>query len=165
MTAADWQKAVDAVWADAERLGDDEVIRRIDAHAAALPADDPRGPFEAAGARDAAGRAADAERGYRVALQLGLAGRRRVEALVQLASTMRTLGRPEESLRLLDEAGSDPYDLGDAITGFRALALVDLGQERRAASELATALAAHLPQYRRSLAAYAAAIGGDASSA
>ncbi|UOE25297.1 tetratricopeptide repeat protein [Agromyces soli] len=165
MTAADWQDAVDAVWADAEALGDAEVIRRIDALAAELPADDPRGAFETAGARDAAGLEDEAVAGYRRALELGLSGRARVEALIQLASTLRNLGRPGEALRLLDEAAAEPQDLGDAVVAFRALALVDLGQERRAAAELITALAPHLPQYRRSLAAYVAGLGGDASSA
>ncbi|MFD6053115.1 tetratricopeptide repeat protein [Agromyces sp. NPDC060279] len=165
MTAADWQDAVDAVWADAEALGDSEVIRRIDALAAELPAGDPRGPFEAAGARDAAGLEREAEAGYRRALELGLAGRARVEALIQLASTLRNLGRPSESLVLLDEAAAEPHELGDAVTAFRALALIDLGRERRASAELMAALVPHLPQYRRSLAAYAAALGGDASSA
>ncbi|GLU89866.1 MULTISPECIES: tetratricopeptide repeat protein [Agromyces] len=165
MTAADWQDAVDAVWADADALGDAEVIRRIDALAAELPDSDPRGAFEAAGARDAAGLEDEAVAGYRRALTLGLAGRPRVEALIQLASTLRNLGRPSESLALLDEASVEPHDLGDAVTAFRALALVDLGRERRAAAELVAALVPHLPQYRRSLAAYAAALGGDASSA
>ncbi|MFK4728451.1 tetratricopeptide repeat protein [Agromyces mediolanus] len=160
-----WQRAVDAVWAEAVALGEDEVIRRIDALAAELPSSDPRGPFEAAGARDSAGREADAEGEYRRALELGLAGRARTEALVQLASTVRTLGRASESVELLAEAAVEPHDLGDAITAFRALALVSLGQERRAAAELLAALAPHLPQYRRSLLAYAGALEGDAPSA
>lgn len=161
----DWQSEVDAVWAAADELGDAEVIRRIDALAAVLPEGDPRGPFEAGGARDSAGLEAEAEAYYRRALALGLSGRARVEALIQLASTVRVLGRPDEALALLDAIGADAGDLADAVTGFRALALVDAGDPRRAASEALEALAAHLPQYRRSLAAYAHGLRGDAASA
>ena len=48
----DWQARVDAVWASAGELGDDEVVRRIDALAAERPAGDPLALFERAGARD-----------------------------------------------------------------------------------------------------------------
>ncbi|MGX5694690.1 tetratricopeptide repeat protein [Agromyces soli] len=161
----DWQRRVDAVWAAADELGDAEVIRRIDELAAALPGDDPRGPFEAGGARDSAGLEVEAEGYYRRALELGLAGRARTEALIQLASTVRVLGRPGEALELLDAIGADAGDLADAVTGFRALALIDAGDPRGAASEALEALAAHLPQYRRSLAAYARGLRDDAASA
>ena len=72
--ATDWQQRVDAVWAAAEELGDEEVIRRIDALAAELPDDDPRGWFERGGALDSAGLEAEAEAFYRRALELGLDG-------------------------------------------------------------------------------------------
>ena len=64
----DWQQRVDAVWDAAGELGDVEVIRRIDALAAELPADDPRAPFEQGGARDSTGDEAGAEQFYRAAL-------------------------------------------------------------------------------------------------
>jgi tetratricopeptide (TPR) repeat protein len=151
----DWQARVDEVWARADELGDDEVVRRIDALAAELPADDPRGAFEAGGARDSTGDEAGAELHYRRALELGLAGRARTECMIQLASTLRNLGRAEESLTLLDEASAHPADLGDAIDAFRAFALVSLGRPQAAASVALRALAAHLPQYTRSVRAYA----------
>lgn len=150
-----WQARVDAVWADADAIGPDAVIARIDALATELPDDDPRGPFERGGARDSAGYEADAEAYYRRALDLGLTGRARVELHVQLASTVRNLGRPHESLELLDAVLPDAGDLHDAVVAFRALALVDLGRARDAASDVLVALAPHLPQYGRSLAAYA----------
>lgn len=160
-----WQDEVDAVWATADELGEAELIRRIDALAAELPEGDPRGPFEAGGARDSAGLEAEAEAYYRRALELGLAGRARIEATIQLASTVRVLGRAHEALALLDGIGDDAGDLADAVTGFRALALIDAGEPRRAASEALEALSVHLPQYRRSLAAYARGLRGDAASA
>lgn len=154
----DWQQRVDAVWDVAGELGDDEVIRRIDDLAAELPADDPRGPFEQGGARDSAGLEAEAEPFYRRALELGLPGRARVELHVQLASTLRNLGRPLESIELLDAIEPDSGDLRDAVVGFRALARVDAGDATLAASEALEALARHLTQYRRALGAYARAL-------
>jgi tetratricopeptide (TPR) repeat protein len=151
----DWQARVDALWGSADGLGDDELVRRIDELAAELPADDPRGPFEAGGARDSTGDEAGAEEHYRRALELGLAGRARTECLIQLASTVRNLGRPAESLRLLDEASAQPGDLADAVAAFRALTLASLGETRLAASVALRALAPHLPQYTRSVRAYA----------
>ncbi|MDQ0575602.1 tetratricopeptide repeat protein [Agromyces albus] len=94
----DWQHRVDAVWQQASALGDDEVIKRIDALAAERPADEPVALFERAGARDSAGLEAQAELLYRAALAGGLSGPERVQAYVQLASTIRNLGRPLESI-------------------------------------------------------------------
>ncbi|KZE94018.1 hypothetical protein AVP42_01224 [Agromyces sp. NDB4Y10] len=151
----DWQRRVDAVWAAASDLGDRAVIERIDLLVAELPADDPRGPFEAAGARDSARLEAEAEPRYRRALELGLSGRARVEAHIQLASTVRNLGRPEEALVLLDGVRDDAGDLADAVEAFRALALASSGRTDAAASVALIALAPHLTQYRRAVDAYA----------
>jgi hypothetical protein len=151
----DWQRRVDAVWATASESGERAVIERIDALVAELPAGDPRGPFEAAGARDSAGLEAEAEPLYRRALDLGLAGRARIEAHIQLASTLRNLGRPAESLALLDHVQGDAGDLADAVAAFRALALATSGAPDAAASVALRALAPHLTQYRRAVDAYA----------
>lgn len=159
-----WQRRVDVVWANAGELPDDEVVRRIDALVAELPAGDPRGPFEAGGARNSTGDEAGAEAHYGRALELGLAGRARTECLIQLASTLRNLGRPDESLRLLDEASAQPHDLGDAVAAFRALALVSAGRERAAVAVALDALAGRLPQYTRSVRAYAAELTAEAPS-
>jgi hypothetical protein len=76
--------------------------------------------------------------------------------VIQLASTLRTLGKAPESLRLLaaeKENGRDRLD--DAVEAFLALALIDLGREREAAALALGVLARHLPCYSRSLARYA----------
>ncbi len=86
------------------------------------------------------------------ALAAGLTGIRRPRATIQLASTLRNLGRVEESVALLSaerEAGSDELD--DAVAGFLALALADRGREREAAGLALAALARHLPRCNRSL--------------
>ena len=159
---SDWQDRVDAVWAAADDLGDAEVVRRIDALAGERPPGDPLALFERAGARDSAGLEAEAEMLYREALERGLDGAGRVQAHIQLASTIRNLGRASESVRLLDAIEPDAGELRDAVVAFRALALIDLGDARRAASEALSALAAHLPRYGVSLAAYARELGSSA---
>ncbi|WP_448004889.1 tetratricopeptide repeat protein [Agromyces bauzanensis] len=157
-----WQHRVDAVWSAADELGDDEVIRRIDALAAERPDGDPVALFERAGARDSAGREAEAEPLYRAALDHGLAGSLRVQAQIQLASTIRNLGRPIESIALLDAVEGEAGDLHDAVVAFRALAYASAGDARRAASDALIALAPHLPRYRVSVAAYAAELAASA---
>ena len=76
--------------------------------------------------------------------------------MIQLASSLRNMGQAEESVRLLRaerDRGSDELD--DAVAGFLALALTDVGGEREAAGLAIGALAPHLPRYQRSLARYA----------
>jgi Tetratrico peptide repeat len=83
-------------------------------------------------------------------------GERRRRAVIQLASSLRNLGQAQESVGLLTAelaAGSDHLD--DAVRAFLALALVDVGREREAASLALAALAPHLPRYQRSLGNYA----------
>ncbi|WP_424935927.1 MULTISPECIES: tetratricopeptide repeat protein [Bacteria] len=149
----DWQDRIDAVWAD-DALSDGERIVRIDALASERAADDAVALFERASARDSAGREGDAEVLYRRALTRGLEGRRRSEARIQLASTLRNLGQIEESLRILDEERRGG-ELADAAAAFYALALASSGDPASAASVALETLAPHLPQYTRSVAAYA----------
>jgi tetratricopeptide (TPR) repeat protein len=109
-----------------------------------------------AGARDAAGREADAEQLYRRALELGLDRERAVRARIQLASTLRNLGRADEALALLQVARADaPKRLTGCIAAFEALALLSLGRVQESTALLLRALAPHLPLYGRSVRAYA----------
>jgi Tetratrico peptide repeat len=158
----DWQQRVDAVWAAADEVGAEEVIRRIDQLAAERAAGDAIALFERAGARDSAGMEYEAEPLYRAALEGGLSGSERVQAHIQLASTIRNLGRPLEAIELLDTIEPESGELRDAVVAFRALALVDAGDARRAASDALKALAPHLARYRVSLSAYAAELASSA---
>ncbi|WP_285137216.1 tetratricopeptide repeat protein [Microbacterium sp. lyk4-40-TSB-66] len=152
----DWQNRVDAVWAD-ETISPDEVVLRIDALAGERHADDAVALFERAGARDSAGREREAEELYRRALEIGLDDERRTRATIQLASTIRNLGKTAEALALLRaEYVREPRgDLHDAAAAFYALALVSNGESERAASIALQALAPHLPRYTRSVTDYA----------
>jgi hypothetical protein len=150
-----WNERVAAVWA--AEATDDERIALIDALAAERPEGDAAALLEMAGARDSAGLEEEAEPLYRRALAAGLDEDRRVQAVIQLASTLRNLGRVDESLALL----RDEYDNGadavlhDATAAFYALALVSSGDAVAAASVALQALAPHLPRYTRSVSAYA----------
>jgi len=152
----DWQERVDAVWGDAT-LTEDEVVQRIDALAGERPEDDPVALFERAGARDSAGLEAEAEALYRRALDGGLDDERRTRATIQLASTIRNLGKIDEARELLrTEYEREPRGpLHDAAAAFYALALVSAGEAERAASIALHALAPHLPRYTRSVTGYA----------
>lgn len=151
-----WNERVAAVWAD-DSLTDDERIVLIDAIAAERAEDDAIALFERAGARDAAGLERDAEPLYRAAIAAGLPEPHRVQAVIQLASTLRNLGHTDESVGLVQaEYERDPdSDLRDEVAAFYALALVSAGQPDAAASVALTALAPHLARYRRSVEAYA----------
>jgi len=151
-----WDERVEAVWAD-DALSDEERIARIDALAAELGDGDARALFERAGARDSAGIEDEAEPLYRAALDAGLDVYRHARAVIQLASTLRNLGRTEEALGMLRteyECGPGA-PLHDAAAAFYALALVSAGDAVAAASIALKALAPHLPRYTRSVGAYA----------
>ena len=63
-------------------------------------------------------------------------GLRRRRAVIQLASSLRNLGRPEELLVLLVAEASAPEDeLSAAVSAFLVLALVSVGRERAAVAE------------------------------
>ena len=153
----DWQARVDAVWADAASLSDDELVASIDALAAERDPGDALALLERAGARDSTGREADAAPLYRAALAAGLDDVRRGQAVIQYASTVRNLGQPELSLQLLtaEFAGHPEHPLADAATAFAALALASSGRTTEALVSVLHALAPHLPRYQRAVGAYA----------
>ncbi|MBB2974561.1 hypothetical protein FHX49_000102 [Microbacterium endophyticum] len=151
-----WQERIDAVWADTT-LSDAERIAAIDDVAAERGESDPVALFERGGARDSAGIEYEAVALYRRALEAGLPELQRVQASVQLASTLRNLGEVSESIRLLqaERANAHRHGLADAVEAFYALALASDDRPVEAAAVALAALAPHLPQYSRSVRAYA----------
>lgn len=158
MDDTEWETRIDAVWAASDDLTDAALIARIDALAAERPADDPVALFHAAGARDSAGLENDAEPRYRRALELGLEEPLRGEAVIQLASTLRNLGRVDEGIALLEGlvAEEPRHPLADSANAFLALCLASRGDDRAALALALTTLAPLLPRYARSVEAYAA---------
>jgi len=135
-------------------------VVRLDGLAAELPPGSAVALYERGGGHDSTGRPELAVPLYRAALEAGLSGSRRRQAVIQMASSIRNIGDAAAAADLLRAelaAGNDALD--GAVRGFLALALIDLGREREAAALALAALAPCLPRYGRSLAKYAAAIG------
>ena len=153
-----WEERIDAVWDDAtgEEVGD-ETIARIDAIAAERGTDDARAEFERAGARDSAGRPAEAVALYRRALALGLDEEHRPQCVIQLASSLRNLGEYDDALAVIraeEQLSADgPYR--DAVAAVHALILASAGRPAQGLSVALLALVPHLPRYHRSMTAYA----------
>jgi Tetratrico peptide repeat len=156
MDEADWERRVADAWASIDQYDQTEFQALIEKLAAELPPDSAIGNFERACSFDSTGHSDLAVPLYRKALHRGLTGERRRRAVIQMASSLRNLGQPEESVALLTaelHAGSDHLD--DAVKATLALALTDIGREREAVSIAIAALAPHLPRYQRSMANYA----------
>ncbi|MGW3557235.1 tetratricopeptide repeat protein [Streptomyces sp. NPDC000963] len=161
----DWERRIAALW---ERIDDHEPAdfrARVAGLAAERP-DDAAALFEQGAAHDSTGLPEEAVALYRRALDHGLTGLRRRRAVIQLASSLRNLGRPDRAVELLtaerdlpaDRLDADEKALAGAVDAFLALALADTGRDREAASLALGALAPLLPRYNRSLAHYARAL-------
>jgi tetratricopeptide (TPR) repeat protein len=151
-----WRQQVDELWMKLDALDDEAFLAEMGSLADQRPTGDAEAAFERASAFDSTGHSDRAVPLYREALGLGLDGTRRRRATIQLASSLRNLGRADESVELLRaELDRGPDELGDAVAAFLALALADTGREREALALALGALAPHLPRYQRSLANYA----------
>jgi hypothetical protein len=158
-----WEARVAELWQRAESLSADELVRAIDVLADERDPDDAAALFERACARDTAGIEADAETCYRAALATGrLDPYRSSRASIQLASTLRILGRLQESEQLLVreldrhlEAGAQRA-LHDEARAILALTYVAQGRATEAAGLALCALAPHLSRYNRSVSRNAA---------
>jgi tetratricopeptide (TPR) repeat protein len=98
--------------------------------------------YEVAGAYDTAGEEARARELYERALELGLDGEPRRRCLCQYGSTLRWLGRLEESLDVLDRASRE-FPGSESVRVFRALTLNDAGRADEAVGELLGVIAEH----------------------
>ncbi|MGW3517405.1 tetratricopeptide repeat protein [Streptomyces hydrogenans] len=163
---AGWEERVAALWERIDAYGPEEFRERIAELAGERGDEDAAAVFERGAAHDSTGLPVEAVRYYRRALDLGLTGLRRRRAVIQLASSLRNLGRPDRSVELLtaerdlpaDRLDTDELALAPAVDAFLALALADTGRDREAASLALGALAPLLPRYNRSLAHYARAL-------
>lgn len=142
-------------------LADAELIAAAQRLVDQLP-DDPRALYELAGAYDAAGEDARAVPLYEQALARGLGEPWRHRLLIQLASTLRNLGRTTQALAALEMVLADhPDSLG--ARAFRALVLHDLGRSDEAVADLVATIARasvdpDVERYRRALSHYAQAL-------
>lgn len=149
-----WDERVAAFW---ETADDDQPEAAIAAMATLVSErgdGDPDALYEWASVHDFLGREAEAVPLYRAALHAGLAGDRRPQAVIQLASSLRNVGEPEAAIALLSEHPRESVT-GSAADAFRALALRDAGHADEALRVALKALAPTLPLYRRSIEGYA----------
>jgi tetratricopeptide (TPR) repeat protein len=109
--------------------------------------------FERASLRDALGFEADAVPLYEAALAANLTSPDRERAVIQLASSLRNLGRADEGFALLGPLVEDDA-VGAQASAFAALCLIDLGRNAEAARLARGALAPRLPEYGRAVASY-----------
>jgi tetratricopeptide (TPR) repeat protein len=155
-----WERQIAELWASFDDREPAEFLTEMRALVGSTPLDHPAALFELASAHDSLGQEREAEPLYRAALEGGgLDSYRRRRAVIQLASTLRNLGKAQEAVELLrHERGEPPDELDDAVAAFLALALADAGKPREALAVALTALAPHLIRYDRSLASYAMAL-------
>jgi hypothetical protein len=157
--AAEWEARIAAVWKRVDSLQPEELVAAVDALAAQRPADDATALFERACARDTSGLEQEAEPLYRAALASDhLDSYRRARATIQLASTLRLLGRLEESERILDaeidrcEQARVRSPLHDETRAILALTYLAQGRAAESAGLALVTLAPHLSRYNRSVA-------------
>jgi len=159
----DWETRVAAVWKTASTMAPNALVAAIDALALERPADDANALFERACARDTASFEAEAETYYRAALASdNLDAYRRSRASIQLGSTLRILGKLDESEKLLTAELDRHMQTGnwrvlhDEARAILALTYVAQGRAVEAAGLALLTLAPHLSCYNRSVAANAA---------
>ncbi len=153
---AGWEKRVLELWAAIDDYKEEEFVAQMDSLVAELPQGSAVGLFERASAFDSTGHPDLAVPLYRAALEVGLPAERRRRAVIQMSSSLRNLGKPQEAVALLSaELEREADALSGAVRTFLALALVDVGREREAVSVALTALSEYLPRYNRSVARYA----------
>ena len=157
MSDVDWDTRVAAVWNAASELSDETVLEMIDELAAERGELDAAGVFEAASARDYLGRESEAEPLYRRAIELGLDPVRLPQAVIQLGSTLRILGRPDDAIAVLADwlEESPDHPLADSARAFLALAFVSAGHPSEGAALAIHTLAPYLPQYSGAVGRYA----------
>jgi tetratricopeptide (TPR) repeat protein len=137
----EWNQLVAEAWERASHDDPEPTVRFFAGLASERP-EDPRAVYEHASALDFAGREAEAAPLYEQSLALGLDGEEERRALVQYGSTLRNLGRLDDSVRVLEEARRRfPQDL--ALPAFLALTLADADRGREAVADLLDLLVDH----------------------
>ena len=167
ISAAEWESTLAERWSQFDTMPESQFVALIDALADVGPdasaAISAAALFERACARDSVGLEHEAEPLYRAALALPeLDPYRRSRASIQLASTLRLLGRLDESEQLLvaeldrHVLHGEARQLHDEARAILALTYVAQGRGLEATGLLLVVLAPHLSRYNRSMARYGA---------
>ena len=156
----DWEQRIEAcwIWIRSSNPSSEQLIETVDRLASERAPDDPAALYERGSARDSAGRTDEAEPLYRAALSSGtLDAKRRTQATIQLASTLRILNKLDESEEFLRNElvkctrATVEYALHDETRAFLALTLLAQDKPVEASVLALTALAPHLVRYSRSV--------------
>lgn len=115
--------------------------------------------YELAGSYDTAGQEGTAEKYYLEAFEAGLSGDRRRRALLQYGSTLRNLGRFEESLAVFADARQQ-YPESDSLRLFEILSLHAAGRPNTALAEALSLIADRVDSAE--VKRYEAAVRGNA---
>jgi len=94
VSTAEWESQLAGAWARLDALDETDFLALIDKLASELPEGSAVAAFERASSFDSTGHSDRAVPLYRMALDTGLTGERRRRAVIQLASSIRNLGRP-----------------------------------------------------------------------
>ncbi|MDF9717793.1 tetratricopeptide repeat protein [Nocardioides sp. ChNu-99] len=157
---ASWDDRVATFWAGADDTHPEAAWAALEPLLAERPEGDAAAAFERASLHDMLGEEHAAVPHYRAALATGLDPERQGYATVQLASTLRNVGRSDEAVALLEPLADDER-LGPAARAFLALALHDLGRRSDALRLVLADHAPAVPLYGRALAEYAALLPRD----
>ncbi|MFM8927308.1 MAG: tetratricopeptide repeat protein [Rhodoluna sp.] len=129
----EWENRIHSFWQSADENDVSATLTAIQDLIAELEPDDPRGLFELASAHDFLGLESEAIPLYEKALALGLDEFNRQKAIIQLASSLRNVGKPEEAIFWLEtEQFTEQFKL--PAEAFLALAKFDAGIEPEKAS-------------------------------
>lgn len=158
----DWDTRIERFWREADDTVPERMLATMRGLMEERPTEDPDALYEWASVHDFLGMEAQAIPLYESALRAGLSGNRRPQAVIQLSSSLRNVGRAEEAVRLLNAETSGGVT-GDAAAAFLALALHSSGRPNEALSIALRALARTLPMYGNAVTRYADELGGDSS--
>lgn len=150
-----WESRVQEFWAHADAGDPAGTFSSMKALVDERPDGDAAALYEWASVHDFLGSETEAIFLYRLALDAGLDDRRRPQALIQLASSLRNVGEFEAAIQVLGHVEENDVT-GDAHFAFLALALFDVGRPDQALRVALQALAKTLPHYRRAVTGYAA---------
>lgn len=120
--AATWDERIELYWTTVDDTQPTVALGAMRSLVEERPEDDPEALYEWASVHDYLGMELEAIPLYRAALEHGLTGARRPQAIIQLASSLRNTGEPEAAVDLLREHPGDEVT-GDAAQAFLALAL------------------------------------------
>ena len=149
-----WETRIEDFWANVDGADAETTLAAMRTLADERPPGDAAAAYEWASVHDFLGREGEAIPLYQRALDLGLDDVRRPQALVQLASSLRNVGRAGDAVRMLEHLEGDGI-VGDAPKAFLALALFDAGRPGDALRVALSALAETLPMYGGAVRRYA----------